>query len=230
MKSFAANLTLPLFFLGVVLAQPQPALPAPPQNFDEIMDRAINREHALVQKLKSKSPVIETYIQEVKTDEDLGFVPKSDRYFLGKLDMRDGVDDDSFIPLPTGVMKIPRVMASLMTRQYFPVGFAYMMFIDESNFDRAHYNFEYVRREFLGDVRCLVVDITPRGNAGRDRFEGRLWIEDEDYNIVRFNGVYVPLRDHRHSHFDSWRVNARPGLWLPSYIYTEESMCTGPPL
>ncbi len=59
-------------------------------------------------------------------------------------------------------------------------------------------------------------------NSGKDRFEGRIWIEDEGYNIVRFNGVYVPVRDHKHSHFDSWRVNAGPGMWLPSYIYTQE--------
>ena len=168
-----------------------------PKNFEEMMDRAINREHILVKKLKSKAPVIETYIQEVKADEDLGFVPKNDRYFLGKLDMSEGVNDDSFIPLPTGIRKIPHMMGSLVTRQYFPRGFAYMMFVDESNFDRAHYNFLYVRREFLGDVRCIVVDVSPQKKAGHDLFEGRLWIEDEGYNIVRFNGVYVPIRDHR---------------------------------
>ncbi|MDQ2774171.1 MAG: M48 family metalloprotease [Acidobacteriota bacterium] len=208
----------------------QSAPSTPARNFEEMMDRAIAREHILVKKLKQKAPVIETYIQEVKTDEDLGFVPKTDRYFLGKLDMREGVGDDSFIPLPTGFRKIPHVMASVVTRQYFPRGFAYMMFVDQSDFDRAHYNFQYVRREFLGDVRCIVVDVTPQKKSGRDRFEGRLWIEDEGYNIVRFNGVYVPLRDHKHSHFDSWRVNAGPGLWLPAYIYTEESAHGSAPL
>jgi hypothetical protein len=114
-------------------------------------------------------------------------------------------------------------MASTVTRQYFPRGFAYMMFVDQDNFDRAHYDFEYVRREFLGDVRCVVADVYPKKNSGHDRFEGRIWIEDEGYNIVRFNGVYVPVRDHKHSHFDSWRVNAGPGLWLPAYIYTQET-------
>lgn len=192
-------------------------------NFDDVVDRAINRERILVSKLKEKAPVIETYIQEVKSDEDLGVVPKSDRYFLGKLDMKNGIADDSFIPLPTGIKKIPQMMASTVTRQYFPRGFAYMMFVDQSGFDRAHYNFEYVRREFLGDVRCVVADVYPLKNSGHDRFEGRIWIEDEGYNVVRFNGVYVPVRDHKHSHFDSWRVNAGPGLWLPSYIYTQET-------
>lgn len=203
---------------------------APAQNFEEVMDRAINREHILINKLKSKAPVIETYIQEVKTDEDLGVVPHGDRYFLGKLDLHNGVGDASFIPLPSGWRSIPKKVESLVQRQYFPRGFAYMMWIDQGAFDRAHYNFEYVRREFLGDVRCIVVDVRPKQDAGKDRFEGRVWIEDEGYNIVRFNGVYVPLHDHKHSHFDSWRVNAGPGLWLPAYIYTQESSHGSMPL
>jgi Peptidase family M48 len=248
MKISTAIVLPQILLLGAALGQPSwaqaPATPqgnksfekafdgpvTPANNFDDVIDRAINRERILVSKLKEKAPVIETYIQEVKSDEDLGVVPKNDRYFLGKLDMKNGVGDDSFIPLPTGFRKIPQMMASTVTRQYFPRGFAYMMFVDQTDFDRGHYNFEYVRREFLGDVRCVVADVYPQKNAGHDRFEGRIWIEDEGYNIVRFNGVYVPVRDHKHSHFDSWRINAGPGLWLPSYIYTQEGAHGSGPL
>ncbi len=195
---------------------------APAKNFDEAVDRAINREHVLIRKLKPKAPVEETYIQEVKPDSDLGFTPRHDQYFLGKLDMTRGVGDASFIPAPTGFRSIPRHIKDAVTRVYFPRGFAYMIFMDTTGFDRAHYKFAYVRREFLGDVRCLVVDVTPISTKGRDRFVGRMWIEDEGYNIVRFNGTYSPLRDHAHSHFESWRINAGPGLWLPAYVYTQE--------
>ena len=208
--------------------QTGPSIPA--KNFDEVIDRAINREHILVKRVKEKAPVIETYIQETKSDEDLGVVPKNDRYFIGKLDLKNGFGDDSFIPLPTGLRKIPHMMAATVTRQYFPRGFAYMIFVDQSDFDRGHYQFQYVRREFLGDVRCIVADVYPQKNSGHDRFEGRVWIEDEGYNVVRFNGVYVPVHDHKHSHFDSWRVNAGPGLWLPAYIYTQEGAHGSAPL
>lgn len=194
----------------------------PAKSFDEAIDRAIVREHLLIRKLRQKSPVVETYIQEVKPDSDLGYVPNHDRYFLGKLDLRQGFGDDSFIPVPTGFRSIPVKVRKAMTRQYFPAGFAHMIFMDETNFDRNTYNFSYVRREFLGDVRCLVVDVTPKSSRGHDHFLGRIWIEDEGYNIVRFNGVYTPTRNHHHSHFDSWRVNAGPGLWLPAYVYTQE--------
>lgn len=97
-----------------------------------------------------------------------------------------------------------------------------MIFMDQDTFDRAHYKFTYVRREFLGDVRCLVVDVVPISTKAKDEFLGRIWVEDEGYNVVRFNGVYVPVRNANHAHFDSWRVNAGPGLWLPAYVYTQE--------
>ena len=34
--------------------------------------------------------------------------------------------------------------------------------VDENNFDRQHYTFDPVRWEYLGDVRCLVIDVHPR--------------------------------------------------------------------
>jgi peptidase M48-like protein len=98
-----------------------------------------------------------------------------------------------------------------------------MIFADRNDFDRQHYDFHYARREFLGDVRCLVFDLTPKKDAGRGRFLGRIWIEDQDFNIVRLNGTYShPARNSYYFHMDSWRLNLIPGYWVPAYIYSEE--------
>jgi hypothetical protein len=48
-------------------------------------------------------------------------------------------------------------------------------------------------------------------------------VEDQDYNIVRFNGTYEQGKKGVYLHFDSWRLNMAPGLWLPAYVYSEES-------
>jgi hypothetical protein len=41
---------------------------------------------------------------------------------------------------------------------------------------------------------------------------------------VRFNGSYSGNYDSNLKfHFDSWRVNAGPNLWLPAFIYSEEN-------
>ena len=204
--------------LNQVLAQPSSR---PARNLQEAIDRAINQEHVLVDKLRSKEPVIETYIQEVKKDQDLGFVPDHDFYFLGKLNIANGVVDHSFLPQSSTLRRIPHMFGTVFTTEYYPTGFADEMFLDSSSFDRSHYAFEYVKREFLGDVRCFVVDVQPKEGAGKGRFEGRIWIEDVNYNIVRFNGKYVPSPNNEFTHFDSWRINSG-GLWLPTYIYAQE--------
>jgi Zn-dependent protease with chaperone function len=54
-------------------------------------------------------------------------------------------------------------------------------------------------------------------------FQGQIWVEDQDYNIVRLNGTYVPRpKNAFYFHMDSWRLNLVPGYWIPSYIYSEE--------
>ena len=116
-------------------------------------------------------------------------------------------------------------MSGLFTSSFVPEGFLQMIYLDTNGFDRQHYQFEYVRREFLGEVRCVVFDVTPLPKSGRGRFKGRIWAEDQNFTIVRFNGVYTPVAgiNSFNLHFDSWRLNVQPGLWLPSYIYSQES-------
>jgi hypothetical protein len=195
-------------------------------SFDQVVDRAIEREHFFMAQMKQLHPLVETYLQNLKQDQDLGVpVPVSDVYFLGRLDMSEGTDDRAFIsPTTAGLGKrMLSKLSSVYSMKFLPLGFAQMAVIDQ-DFQRRYYDFAYVRREFLGELRCVVVDVTPKKDAGKGRFLGRIWIEDQDYNIVRFNGTYSPHpRASYYLHFDSWRQNLRPGLWLPSLIYSEES-------
>src|SRR6202043_3442603 len=102
-------------------------------------------------------------------------------------------------------------------------GFLQMIFLDENGFDRLHYNFAYVHREFLGEVRCLVFDVDPLVKGEKGRFVGRIWVEDQDYHIVRFNGNYNgSSRTSFYFSFDSWRQNAGNNQWLPTFIYSSE--------
>jgi len=196
-------------------------------SFDQVIDRAIEREHFFVAQMKQLHPLIETYLQNLKDDKDLGApVPSSDVYFLGRLDLSGGEADDRTFSSPTTAGLGKRMLSKLKevyTMKFLPLGFAQMVILDE-DFQRKYYDFSFVRREFLGEVKCIVVDVAPKKDAGRGRFLGRIWIEDQGYNIVRFNGTYYPHpRASYYLHFDSWRQNLRPGTWLPSLIYSEES-------
>jgi hypothetical protein len=196
-----------------------------PRTPDQVIDRVISNEQRLYTQIRNYSPLVETYIQNLKADKDLGQVPAGDKYFLGRANFAKGV---SLVPLSETQSKGKRVFGSVgnffsFAMQFLPDGFLQMIFIDTNGFDRQHYKFDYVRREFLGEVRCVVFDVTPTGKNNRGRFMGRIWVEDQDFHIVRFNGAY---NGNGHSswyfHFDSWRTNVQPGLWLPTFVYSEE--------
>jgi len=208
-------------------AAAQQASAAAANSFDQVVDRAIEREHFFMAQMKQLHPMVETYLQNLKEDKDLGApVPVSDVYFLGRLDMSEGTDDRAFTsPTTAGLGKrMLSKLSNIYSMKFLPLGFAQMVVLDQ-DFQRKYYDFTFVRREFLGEIRCLVIDVAPKKDAGKGRFLGRIWVEDQDYNIVRFNGTYYPHpRASYYLHFDSWRQNLRPGgVWLPSMVYSEES-------
>ena len=203
----------------------QPATAPAPTTMDEVVNLFIEREHALIKMLSNRTPMVETYVQNLTSDPQMGLAPSADHYFLGRMDMGETaqwkdylMEENSRTPnrLMGGLQKLYKV-------QYQPLGFSSMVYADRTDFDRQHYDFRYVRREFLGDVRCLVFDVTPKKNSGKGRFLGRIWVEDQAFNIVRLNGTYAPApRNSLFFHMDSWRLNLIPGYWVPSFIYSEE--------
>jgi hypothetical protein len=219
--------TLRAIFIVLVLSVIPLRAGAQEDTAGQVEDRIIAQEHQEITTLKQFSPLVETYIQQLRPDKDLNTtVPAGDRYFLGRAVLSKGLELES---LTSGGGKGHRMMAGLgsvftLQMDFLPRGFLQMIYLDDSDFDRAHYKFDYVHREFLGEIRCLVFDVTPLPNAGKGRFTGRIWVEDQDFHVVRFNGGYAgSTAGSFYFHFDSWRVNAGPNLWLPAFIYSEES-------
>src|SRR6266850_2351521 len=213
--------------LGAIVAEatPKPA-DQQPRTMEDVIDRVITNENRANQQIRQYSPLVETYIQNLKPDKDLGYAPAGDKYFLGRADFSKGV---SLISLTETNSKGKKIFGGIgnffsFALQFVPDGFLQMIFIDTNGFDKQHYKFDYVRREFLGEVRCLVFDVTPQQKSGKGRFLGRIWVEDQEFHIVRFNGAYGGgSRTNYYFHFASWRVNSGPNLWLPAFIYSEES-------
>ncbi len=203
-------------------AQAAPMTPTP-SSLNEVLDRVVQREHLFMAQMRHMHPLVETYLQDLRNDKDGNPFPVNDRYYLGRLEMSDGPEDVSFTGQPGFGHRMVSKLTGVYSLHYLPLGFASMVVLD-SDFQKKYYNFTFVRREFLGEVRCMVIDVQPKPNQKVPHFMGRIWVEDQDFNIVRFNGSYFPQpKINFFFHFDSWRLNLRPGTWLPAYIYTEES-------
>jgi hypothetical protein len=204
-------------------AQNAESLPPVALTLDDVIDHVVQREHLFMAQMRHMHPLIETYLQDLKNDGAGNSTPVKDQYFLGRLDMSDGPEDVSFVGQPGFGHRMLAKLTGVYSLQFLPMGFAQMVVVD-TDFQKKFYKFNFVRREFLGEIRCLVIDVQPREGQKIPRFMGRIWVEDQDYNIVRFNGSYYPQPQiNFFFHFDSWRLNMRPGTWLPAYVYTEES-------
>jgi hypothetical protein len=207
-------------------ARPTQATPAPKQvTLGEVVRGAVAQEHRMIRLLRNFKPLVETYVQEQQHDATLGSVPKNDDYFLSRLDVT-GKDTGtlSFISDERSAEK--KSKKSKEEGSFSAAGFAEALFPDLDHFDLDNYDFEFVRWENLGDVHCAVLNVAPkqREKAENRGFLGRIWVEDQNYSIVRFTGTFVAKAYAKRSfHFDSWRLNTISIVWTPAYVYTEES-------
>ncbi len=217
-----------LKILPVALALALGAIPLPvagqqQMTLAQVVDKIVAQEQAEVQSLRQYSPIVETYIQILRPTKAGGAVPNGDKYFLGRAELAKGVELQPLISGTRNKHNLFSGLGSIFSMEFLPRGFLQMIYLDTNGFDRQHYNFKYVGREFLGEIRCLIFDVDPLAKADKGRFVGRIWVEDQDYHIVRFNGGYSGRSQTSfYFNFDSWRTNAGKNEWLPAFIYTEE--------
>ena len=213
--------------------------PTPAQN--ALIDKAIAREKVIIKTVKERAPLVETYIQTMKPDPLLGQVPESDEHFLSRVDFKSVIGDNSYAvneKTSKGSSSDGKLgffkhsvsfvggLGNSLHLNFHESGFVQMLLMDSNSFDRQHYTFGYVRNDFLGNTPTAVFDVTPiEGKKAFGRFFGRIWIEARSGNVVRFNGDFAGTQEDQKEfyHFDSWRTNVQPDLWLPTSFYVEES-------
>src|ERR1700680_488522 len=108
---------------------------------DQVVDRITQQEKQEVKTIRQYNPLIETYIQDLKPDKEMGMVPVKDHYFLGLTDLKKGVVDRSMLDQKTSwphLLNPLKPISGLFSAGYVPEGFLEMIFIDPNGFDRQH--------------------------------------------------------------------------------------------
>jgi hypothetical protein len=237
----AASISAPAAIIfGKKKAPQQDSMPGhkltPAQN--ALMDKAILREKEVIKVVKERAPLVETYIQNMKPDPLLFQAPETDQHFLARVDFSKVIGDEQYkenkgnfaakkghLAFLSSLKALGGISGSLRLT-FHDSGFVQMILMDSNDFDRQHYVFTFIRNDFLGNIPTAVFDVAPiNGKHEYGRFFGRIWVETGDGNVVRFNGDFAGSIESikEFYHFDSWRTNVQPGLWLPTSFYVEET-------
>jgi len=96
------------------------------------------------------------------------------------------------------------------------------------------YNILYVGQQAEDELHCYVFDIAPKQIVGKKRyFQGRIWVDDHDFQIVKTYGQAVPeIRDtkkkgkeeHLYPKFTTWRQQVDGKYCFPSYTRADDTL------
>ena len=89
------------------------------------------------------------------------------------------------------------------------------------------YNVKYVGKEQIDEVGTYVFDIAPlKLEKGQRYFEGRVWVEDKDLQIVKTHGKATGLlrkkEDQAFPTFETFRENIEGHYWFPTYTRADD--------
>ena len=101
-----------------------------------------------------------------------------------------------------------------------------------SSDELPQYNVLYVGQQMEDELHCYVFDIAPKQfEKGKRYFQGRLWVDDKDFQIVKNYGKSVPDthlnkkgkgQENLFPKFTTWREQVDGKYWFPTYSYADD--------
>ena len=90
--------------------------------------------------------------------------------------------------------------------------------------DLPKYQIDYVNKEKVDELNTYVFNVKPKQFVKGERyFQGRIWVDDQDLQVVKVQGQAVPeVGDQKFPHFESYRENIDGRYWFPTYIYADD--------
>jgi hypothetical protein len=93
--------------------------------------------------------------------------------------------------------------------------------------DLPKYDVKYVGREQVDEVGTYVFDIAPlKLEKGQRYFQGRVWVEDKDLQIVKTRGKATGLLKKKDEQafpmFETFRENIEGHYWFPTYTRADD--------
>jgi len=89
------------------------------------------------------------------------------------------------------------------------------------------YDFKYIGKEQVDELQTYVFDVAPKvipKKVSERRFQGRIWVDQDDLQIVKVRGKAVPQGDQRFPLFETYREQIDGRYWFPTYTSADDEL------
>ena len=92
------------------------------------------------------------------------------------------------------------------------------------------YNFKFVGKEKIDELNLYVFDVSPKElpnpKKTKERFfQGRIWVEDQDFQIVKTKGKGLPeTKNNKFPTVETYREQIDGRYWFPTYSYADDEL------
>ena len=89
------------------------------------------------------------------------------------------------------------------------------------------YAFSYAGTEKLDELNTYVFDVAPKVVPKKESerfFQGRIWVDQQDLQIVKTRGKGVPEGKQRFPTFETYREQIDGKYWFPTYTYADDNL------
>ncbi len=163
-----------------------------------------------------------TYRQEtiVKTPEDNGEY----RIVFDVLFDNKGKRMENVVFAPQSTLE--KISLSPEDEQDFRTKLPFVLTSDEL----SEYGILYVGQQRQDELHTYVFDIAPKQiEKGKRYFQGRIWVDDHDFQIVKTHGKTVPdIRNKKNENlfpaFTTYREQIDGKYWFPTYTYASDTL------
>jgi hypothetical protein len=89
------------------------------------------------------------------------------------------------------------------------------------------YSIDYLGREKLDEIGCFTFSVKPKKMVKGERyFEGQIWVDDRDFQIVKTYGKAVGIigKEHQFPKFETYREQIDGKYWFPTYTHADDTL------
>jgi hypothetical protein len=166
-----------------------------------------------------------SFQQAIDVQEVMGTDVRSEYRQVATITYSQGKPVKNVLLAPQGSMEVTKEdFEDLETRASFTI----------STDELPQYNLTYAGSQKTDELHCYVFDVAPKTLEKDQRyFQGRIWVDDQDFQIVKNRGKSVPdirvgkkkkIKENLFPEFTTWRQVIDGKYWFPVYSSADDTL------